>query len=166
MNLNSTNLTSRQSRAMQLSGTVSFPATFPDLGEITLVQSACTQRTLNGQCDLVRIEQPMTPKLTVVRLVHINDVEVMFVPRAHGAVDLRFGDWLVGVEIPMFLNNAAREDALPVLGIVYVRESAPTLTQVEVGMSAAQSAEYYPPLGDDRAVDHYRFDVSAKRDPC
>ena len=27
--------------------------------------------------------------------------------------------------------------------------------QVEVGMTAAESVDYYPPLPDDRTVDHY-----------
>jgi hypothetical protein len=50
-------------------------------------------------------------------------------------------------------------DKEPVKGIVYVRENASSMLELQAGLTAAESAEYYPPLPDDRSVNHYNMDA-------
>jgi hypothetical protein len=85
-----------------------------------------------------------------------TDVAAVFVPDDPDCVDLRKGKWLLGDEISTIGILSGK--GASVVGIAYVREQASTLLNVEIGMTAAESAEYYPPLPDDRSVNHYRFE--------
>ena len=46
-----------------------------------------------------------------------------------------------------------------------MREQAAAFMQVAVGMTAAESVEYYPPLPHDRSVDHYRLMSGQSNEP-
>ena len=60
------------------------------------------------------------------------------------------GTWLLGNEISAYLSGKDR-----VLGIVFVAEAESTLLEVHAGMTAGESAQYYPPLPSDRSFNHY-----------
>lgn len=144
-----------QLKHLAVSATVTFPATFPRLAEIRLREDRDGALTCGEQRTtyLVAIERPSL-RVTMRRVLPISDVRAIFIPRDSRCVHPDDGTWLLGpeVEVGIRLQIANRER---LHGIVYVAEQTSTLLEVEAGMTAADSAQYYPPLPCDRAVNHY-----------
>jgi hypothetical protein len=150
----------RQLRAFSLAGTVPVPSPFPEVGRLVLVPGGLAYGETGGppvQEDLVVIEHLQSNRLLIRRSVLLRDVAaVVFVP-----VD-KDDHWFFGPEVGKELearSNSNRDDLLT--GIAYVREQAPVLMQVEVGMTAAESAEYYPPVVGERTDAHYTLQAGA-----
>lgn len=137
-----------QLRVMHLSGTVSIPPRFPDLADIALIVLDESQQ----ETVLLEARQQLSPKLVIKRSFFFEDVAAVFVPHDASNVDLKSGQWYHGRGLRPDLFSEFGE---PVRGIIYVRESAQSMLQVEAGLTAAESAEYYPPLAPDRSVNHY-----------
>ena len=140
-------------RHLLLAGTVTFPATFPQLGSLTLVSERMPG---NGQLEtrqtqdvLVVCEFP-SARVTIKRKVFADKVRAVFLPQDPNRVSYACGTWLLAEEIATYLR--CRERAL---GIVFVAETEPTQLEVRAGMTAAESAQYYPPLPNDRSYNHY-----------
>ncbi len=148
-----------QVRSLALSGTISVPATFPELGELFLLPGAVDAGTLapGKSSDLLRVVQRSSVKLSITRNFLLGDVAAVFFPADHDLVQLERGVWLLGMEVGDFFRSQSVKKGASNRGIAYVQEAARCLMQVEVAMTAAESAEYYPPLPGDRSVDHYRF---------
>ena len=145
-----------QLRAFFLADTVPIPSPFPALGRISFELHAGEQRESAEKValDTLRVEYRQSPRVMIARTVLVEDVQAVFVPEDGGNVDLLDGGWYFRPEIKSSLLACLSEN-LETTGIVYVRESAPVLMQVEVGMTAAESAEYYPPLARERNDAHY-----------
>ena len=141
---------------MAMAGTVAVPPTFPELGVLAVHPAAGSQDQAGfADCGAFEVVQHLSPKLKMTRTFLASDVMVVFIPDNPDSVDLNKGKWLVGSEILKIQDASTNGE--PVVGIAYVREHASALLNVEIGMTAAESAEYYPPLPDDRSVNHYRF---------
>ena len=138
-------LTATQLRALSLASTVPVPATFPELGLVTIADSGTGH---NGTAKIVNVDHVISPRLKIARSFFLQDVSAIFVPENTNDVDFNRGTWLLG-------SDVGKADGK--MAIAYVREDARVLMQVEVGMTAAESAEYYPPLPGDRSVDHYNL---------
>jgi len=153
-----------QIRSLSLSGTVSVPAQFPELGELFVLPCTPDGRLLpKGKSNyILRVVQRSSVKTSITRNFLLDDVAAVFLPANKDRVQLEKGQWLLGAEIGEFFACQSVPKGASNLGIAYVPEAASCLMQVEVGMTAAESAEYYPPLPGDRSIDHYRFDC----DPC
>ncbi len=140
-------------RQLQLAGTISFPATMPQVGHIRLVIDYLPQSP--ADCDncveFICIDEHPTARVTLTRQVQADRVRALFVPRDPSQVNLEDGTWYLGSEILPFL----RTKPLEVIGIAYVAEQEPTLLKVSAGMTAAESSQYYPPLPVDRSNNHY-----------
>jgi hypothetical protein len=149
------NLNECQLRSMYLAGTVSIPLTFPELGAISLHGTAAGSRAV------VRVEHRISPKLLIARSVLLDEVEGVFLPKDPTHVDFADGDWLIATDVGPGLEQRTGCLGNSVLGILYVREHARVLMQVEVGMTAAESVEYYPPMAGDRSVNHYNLSPRA-----
>lgn len=149
---------------MHLAGTVAVPQTFPELGRLSLQprNPDPTPGEPNIDRDLLVVEHRLSPKLTITRTFFLDDVAAVFIPGSISQVHLDDGTWLVAKDIGVNWRQLAPNSSAGLFGIAYVRESAATLMQVDVGMTAAESVEYYPPLSHDRSVDHYRFSQSAE----
>lgn len=141
-------------RQLQLAGSVTFPATFPQVGQISLVEERLPSEQAQD-CDeyvpFVRVTENPSARVSLSRRVAVDRVRAVFLPRDPNRVSFEDGSWLLGKEILPSLRACAR----PVLGIVYVGEAEPTLLEVNAGMTAAESAQYYPPLPVDRSHNHY-----------
>jgi hypothetical protein len=147
-------------QSMLLAGTIPFPTIFPELGLLTYSESGID---LPGPAQgrkkpTVTVEQLLSPRLTIWRIFFAEDVAAVFLPEDEKQVRLADGEWLLGGEIKALKKSG------PARGIVYVRETAPVLLHMQVGMTAAESAEYYPPLPDDRSINHYRLRSGAELD--
>ncbi len=134
---------------MYLSGTISIPPRLPDVAEISF--------TSIGKKDIVVATQKLSPKLVIKRSFFLNDVASVFLPQNCDRVDLAKGEWLEDKTLAARAEDSL--DKAPVKGIVYVRENASSMLELQAGLTAAESAEYYPPLPDDRSVDHYNMDA-------
>ena len=88
----------------------------------------------------------------------------MFLPDDCKVVNLENGVWFEGKVLEDKLSDLLDTGVLN--GIIYVREHAQSLLEVEAGMTAAESAEYYPPLPDDRSVNHYNMSLPGKSVFC
>jgi hypothetical protein len=133
---------------MNLSGTVTIPPRLPDVAEISF--------TIIGKKEVVVVTQKLSPKLVIKRTFFLSDVASVFLPQNCESVDLTRGEWFEDKVLAAKAEYNLDKD--PVKGIVYVRENAPSMLEVQAGMTAAESAEYYPPLPDDRSVNHYDMD--------
>jgi hypothetical protein len=141
-------------RQLQLAGTITFPATFPQLGSITLrCESIPTKRKDSEKQSVLflNVREFPSARVTLMRRVMADRVRAVFLPRDPNRVSFEDGTWLLGSEVA----DRLQKNNCPVLGIVYVGESEPTLLQVSAGMTAAESAQYYPPLPCDRSHNHY-----------
>jgi len=159
----------QQLRALHLAGTVAVPQRFPELGKILLGNRSVA--TPSSTTDLFGVEHLLNPKLWIRRWFRMADVKAVFLPQDPRCVDLQDGSWLLGEEVSAVLPTLLESRNQCTHGITYVAEQAPTLMQVEVGMTAAESVEYYPPLPDDRTRDHYQLGRPARPaphhwDPC
>ncbi len=146
-------------RQLLLAGTVTFPATLPRVAELTLQSIEQLPVTdPNGMKPgdewVIATERP-SPRVTIVRSVLATEVRAVFLPKDPAIFDWNQGTWLLETEVlpglRMQLNDTRR-----VYGILYVPEFSPTLLEVHTGMTAAESAQYYPPLPCDRSRDHYQ----------
>lgn len=144
---------------MHLAGTVAVPQTFPDLGRLSIAPKPphLSPDTPHPGRDLLVVEHEISPKLSITRTFFLDEVAAVFVPDDPAAVRFAEGAWLVDGEILPGWTELRRNAASGLLGIAYVREQAATLMQVQVGMTAGESVEYYPPLPHDRSIDHYRL---------
>ena len=141
-------------RSMFLSGTVSIPPRFPDIADISFAYIGEKSPML-----AVEVTSELSAKLTIKRTFFIEDVTCIFVPDDEAVVDLKKGKWYQGEEVSNKAAGGTGKTAMK--GIVYVRENAQSLLDVQAGLTAAESAEYYPPLPDDRSVNHYCMDKGA-----
>lgn len=134
-------------RAMHLSGTVSIPPKFPELAEISFAM-------VNGRC-IVEARQDLSPKLVISRSFFIEDISSIFKPLSERCVDLRTGDFYEDAELETLAQKGLKKKKKPFRGILYVRENAQSVLKMTAGLTAAESAEFYPPLPNDRSVNHY-----------
>jgi hypothetical protein len=118
-----------------------------------------------GAETLLKIVHEVSPKVTIVRLVRLMDVSALFLPEDPNKVDFDEGTWylekdLIGLALSCLGEAGERSDEhespdeVPLAlrpGIVFVPETARLLHQVELGLTAAESVEYYPPLGGHRS---------------
>lgn len=133
---------------MFLSGTVSIPPRSPDVADI----SHSRNQGESGPF-FVTATQQLSPKVVIRRTFFVQDVMSLFIPRDAKQVDFEKGTWLQGDGLANQLSSLL--DQAPIKGIIYVREFAQSILEMEAGLTAAESAQYYPPLPDDRSVDHY-----------
>ncbi|TWU49141.1 hypothetical protein [Rubripirellula reticaptiva] len=151
--------TEQQLRSMYLSGTVSIPPRFPDVAEISFSQI----NQINGQI-FITATQRLSPKLVIKRSFFADDVTSLFIPECPKQVDLDKGTWLEGKALADKVFHSMDKDV--VQGIIYVREHAQSMLELEAGLTAAESAQYYPPLPEDRSVDHYSMNPTGKLAGC
>lgn len=151
-------------KALHLAGTVSIPSPFPQIGCIslaTLRSPGDARRTAQQQRrtaeTFLQIEHVQSPRLMISRVVSLADVQAVFLPESPEQPHFDQGVWHLGGvgqrDVVALLRGPGPDKR--VLGIVYVKESAQLLMQVEVGMTAAESVEYYPPVMKDRTDSHY-----------
>lgn len=138
-------------RHLLLSGTVTFPATFPQLGNISLVNESIPGGAEGDQQrEMLVVKEFPSAKVTISRRVFADKVRAVFVPHDVSRVSYACGTWLLDQEVAVYLR-----DKRQVLGIVFVSETESTLLDVRAGMTAGESAQYYPPLPADRSFNHY-----------
>jgi len=141
--------------ALQLAGTVALPSPPPATGSVEI------DLGINPSVIYLRIIHRVNPKLTIIRSVSLENVRVICTkweadaPAGAAGRPPASASWACktiaefrplleqriaagsGSRVPFpWLQNA----------VVYVSEQAPVLMQVDVGLTAAESAEYYPPL--------------------
>jgi hypothetical protein len=150
-----------QERHLALAGTVTFPATYPRVAELQLRRIIDVPiSNISGEDTktefLVAIEH-QSARTTLMRSLRVADVRAVFLPRDPHHVCLDDGVWLFGPEVGPGLRIQLSNLRAPrtILGIVHVAENTPTLLEVRCGMTAGESAQYYPPLPSDRSVNHY-----------
>ena len=148
-------------RAMYLSGTVTIPSPFPEIGRLTLQRlSSVPSRGRAAHKDFLCIEHTQSHRLMIARFVDLNDVTAVVLAEK-GKVGLDDGHWLFGAPGQHELIARLRKSKTrPIEGIAYVREHAQILMRVETGMTAAESSEYYPPTVHERTDSHYQLQRS------
>ena len=149
----------QQLRAMYLSGTVSIPPRFPDVAEISFSRIEKN----NGQVFIVATQR-LSPKLAITRTFFAEDVMSLFIPADSNQVNLEDGTWLESDALAEKVYQLMGK--CPLKGIIYVREHAQSMLELEAGLTAAESAQYYPPLPEDRSVDHYSMNPIGRPARC
>jgi hypothetical protein len=153
-----------QEIAFRLAGTVGLPSPYPATGSVEIV--ALVGDDGKPVEVYLRVIHRLSLRLKIARLVELSSVRAVYAawrPAAtappvvsHPAPAPSPTDWSVRtakavrthVLRRLRVGKAKGRVVFPLLpaAIVYVPESAPVLMDVEIGMTAAESAEYYPPL--------------------
>ena len=154
-------LSREEHRQLQLAGTVTFPATFPQLGLIHFLHESLTS---GKTMEMISVTERPSPRVTLVRRIKASSVRAIFLPRDPQHVHYSDGRWLLGSEICEFLSSSKNGASV---GIVFVPESEPSLLHMTAGMNAAESIQYYPPLPGDPSHNHYNpFPASRRHVVC
>lgn len=187
-------LTREQQIALNLAGAVAVPTPRPATARVLAVTdgkvTARIARLLGGDQPprsalrgllrrvCLRVVHRISPRLTITRLIPVHEVRAVFVPDDPDDAHLDRGRWYLPGEVAHQATSAlaerygqvGREAHVEVAvfacpGIVYLAEAAPLLMQVEVSMTAAESAEYYPPLPHDRSLNFLDYCDELKKWP-
>jgi hypothetical protein len=163
-------LTRQQRVSVDLAGTVAVPSPFPAVGELRYASDPVpsgpvTDPAALGRSVYLTVSHRISPRLTITRTIPVDKVTAIFLPDDQQSVDLSCGRWLLAPDVLADVNyrlgkprSRSKDDRWFLgCGIVYVPESAGLLLQVEVGMTAAESAEYYPPLPGDRSANYHNM---------
>jgi hypothetical protein len=151
-----------QYKHLMLAGTITFPSTFPQLGILSLRKSTghgAIESVAAKYNDLLVITERPSIRITISRCMPAADVRAVFLPHDPHHVSWDHGHWFLGEEV-LEKVRARLASCAQLYGIVFVAEHTATLLEVEAGMTAAESAQYYPPLLCDRSNNHY--DASGK----
>lgn len=159
-----------QELAFELAGTVRLPCPPPATATIQVLATAPDE---SGRRDIyLRVAHQINPRMKLIRLVRLDDVRAAAGLPAYPApgeaqqcppspeADIRPRRVVQDAVLNLIDQRGERrrkpqqntEEAGPVVldylreGSVYVPETARVLMVVEVGMTAAESAEYYPPI--------------------
>jgi hypothetical protein len=156
-------------RAMQLAGTVSFPAPYPEPGRITLREVAGENGKKSEDEFMLRVKHVQSKRVTISRSIWIEDIEALYFNDDNAnhtdedvkpVIDLRdkwffparFGVASIADVIAMLKprqpQNARQKGAQSyhaLVGTVFVKESASVLMEVIAGLTAGESAAYHPP---------------------
>ncbi len=149
-------------RQMLLAGTVSFPATFPQVGRISIHHQRLPECD-GDEVAIVTVTEKPSIRVTLSRKVLAKSIRAIFLPRDQRHNHSDHGLWLLGNEIVPYLTRHLNEKRESLYGIVYIPEHAPSLLQVHAGMTAAESVQYYPPLPGDPSHNHYNAWPSASK---
>lgn len=142
-------------RRLMLAGTVSFPPTFPRVGELHLCDVDDETGVFgSSRMTFLTVTERPNPRTSLVRRLPVASVYAVFLPNSPAHVTWEDGRWLLGKEVESGLRLHLA-DRGAIWGIAYVAEATETLLDVSAGMTAAESAEYYPPLPCDRTRNHY-----------
>ncbi len=150
-------------RAMYLSGTVTIPSPFPEVGRMSLqrLSSPTPSKRRAAHKDFLCVEHTQSHRLMIARFVAMSDVSAVLLAE-DGKVSNGHGQWLVGAAGQHELVALLRKSKTGIVdGIAYIREHAQVLMRVETGMTAAESSEYYPPTVSERTDSHYQLQRSA-----
>jgi hypothetical protein len=148
----------RQALAKAVAGTVPIPLRRPELAKLALLRRrADTFESPAAVRYCLLIDQFISPHLSIRRTVDLGDVRAVFLPRSADDCDYERGSWFLEEEIGPALYRYRQQHGRAALGVAYLRENAATFMQVDVGLTAAESAEYYPPLATDDRHNHYEF---------
>jgi hypothetical protein len=146
-------LSHHEYRQLQLAGTITFPATFPQVGRLDL---RCIELPLKNceRREFIFVSESPSPRVTLTRRVYASGVRAVFLPRDPRHVNYGDGEWLVGPDVICSLKQRL-SCGKAVYGIIFVPENEPSLLHVSAGMTAAENAQYYPPLPGDTSNNHY-----------
>lgn len=147
---------------MYLAGTVTVPPRLPGVSQLTFEVSG----KAFSQITLVKATQEISPKVTITRTFFLEDVKAIFVPDAGQRCDLKNGQWFAGPKaVSGKVEQFVGKDGFD--GVIFVREDAQSLLETKAGLTAAENAEYYPPLPEDRSVSNYNLKkVGCLHDEC
>ncbi|MEO1524522.1 MAG: hypothetical protein AAFX06_03760 [Planctomycetota bacterium] len=144
-------------RRMQLAGTITFPATQPRVALLSIRTFDRLPIASPNPPTPVRalvVTEHLSPKVTMRRTISLEEVRAVFIPKDPRFINSEEGTWLLGPEIAQGVELITMSQGRA-LGIAYVPETSPTLMHVDAGLTAAESAQYYPPLPGDRSANPY-----------
>ena len=144
-------------RRMQLAGTITFPATQPRVALLSIETLDRLPIASPNPPEPVRslvVTEHLSPKVTMRRTISLSEVRAVFIPNDPRVVNPEEGTWLLGPEIAQGVELITMSQGRA-LGVAYVPEASPTLLHVDAGLTAAESAQYYPPLPGDRSANPY-----------
>ncbi len=165
-------LTRDQRIALELAGTVCVPSPSPAVGQIRIITDVAPgarvslSELLARRAITLEVRHQTSPRLIIIRYVDLHEVAALFLPKDPCDVRPDQGTWILGPELQTeclhrILRRPGRnlgEDPFCLgMGCLYLPEFAQVLLRVEVGMTAAESVDYYPPLPGDRGRDYHRF---------
>lgn len=147
-------------RKLFLAGTVSIPPSLPGKASVTVK----VQGPIDSQWFLVKATQEVSQQVSISRTFMGHDVKAIFVPTAGKKCNLKNGTWTLGPDVRAFLDSK-QENGFQ--GVLFVTENAQSLLETKAGLTAAENAEYYPPMPQDRSNSHYNLKrVGCGQDEC
>jgi len=125
-------------RKMYLAGTIAFPPRQQGQASVTVFSKTENRASI----DLVKVEQKISDQVTISRTFFAKDVAAIVETDASQATLWHAGS----MGVTTLVKNKLDSDAGSFQGTVYVQEKAPSLLETSAGLTAAECAEYYPPV--------------------
>lgn len=146
-------------RSLYLAGTIPIPSPTPNVGRISLHSLWPKGGDAASRETVLKVEHVQSNRLAISRSVLLSEVDAVHVSDDDANPPELRDQWFCGKksveEFAGLLEQAKPEE---IVGVVYVRETARVLMNVMVSMTAAESAEYYPPVLRERSDGHYASD--------
>jgi hypothetical protein len=143
-------LTDRHTELLHLAGTVRLPSPPPATGTVSIADFNAS--TLDPASIVLRLTHKVSDSLDLSRLIHLTDVrgiralwEPPSLATPHPARTFKKAAEVVAAAVA-FLKATPNNPIWLTEAVVYVGESTPLVLVVEAALSAAESAEYYPPI--------------------
>ena len=141
-------LSNDQELTLLLAGTVGLPSPAPATGTLEVVTSDIGDPVTLSDLYL-EITHRVSPRMTLVRTVRLDDARVIKAiwpdQAPKSPAEFRIPRQFRAAALARAIDTA-HEDPWLTEAVVYLLESSPVLLRVEVGMTAAESADYYPPI--------------------
>ena len=149
-------MTDKDLLKMYLAGTIAFPPKHQGPASVTVF----TEGQRAASVTLIKVEQELSHGVSISRTFFADDVKAIFEPKA--SADSTDGTWHAGAgKVSRFIEDklaaaSTKNGSQSFTAEIYVREDASSLLETKAGMTAAECAEYYPPMPQERAaVSHY-----------
>ncbi|MCR9295813.1 MAG: hypothetical protein NXI32_24100 [bacterium] len=132
-------------RSYYRANTVAIPATdmMPELVILQLCNAPFRPKGENDALSITSIHEDWTTE----RIIALEDVRAIFIPSDPEKPEESFNDpdcWAFGDELTSLLSQAKSANKDATRGQVYVLREAAVLMNVSFGVSAAQSAAFFP----------------------
>jgi hypothetical protein len=145
---------------LHLAGTVQLPSPPPATGSVTIVAPGPGQ--LAAEVLMLALSHEISHRLFLERLIRLTDVRAIQAIWPPGPAQVQEQGTPEEAELEPTFKTASEIRALALAfaasfatvpppiwlkkAVVYLPESAPVILRVEAGLTAAESADYYPPL--------------------
>ena len=133
-------------KKIYFAGTIAFPPEHQGYGKVSVFSTGSRK----SMVAYIKVEQELSHAVTIARTFFQDDVKAVLELPTQGTDCANDGIWHVGrAEVDKWVDNildATGDEVKTCKAIIYVSEQAQSLLETKAALTAAECAEYYPPM--------------------